>query len=69
MRNDPEYESDVYYDVIIKNKQYKGWSAPDVGLGKMRFIHPEKGELRINKGFSPNWMEECWNDFIDFIKQ
>ena len=64
-----EYESDIYYDVIIKNKTFMGWKAPDVGLGKMRFIHPEHGEFRVNKGLSTEWMKECWEDFIKYSKQ
>jgi len=63
----PGYKSDIYYDVIIKSKEFKGWSAPDVGLGTMRFIHPEHELFIVSKGMSGDWMRECWDDFINHI--
>jgi hypothetical protein len=66
--NMPEHGSEIYYDVVIKNKSFLGWSAPDVGLGRMRFTHPDHGEFRANRGLSDGWMKECWGDFIEFIQ-
>ena len=65
----PKYQSDVYYKVVIENKEFKGWRAPDVGLGRMRFVHPKHGAFTINKGMSNNWMQECWDDFIKFVAE
>ena len=65
----PEYKSDIYFGVIIRNESFLGWSAHDVGDGRMRFIHPDHEELRINKGLSNNWMKECWDDFISHAHQ
>jgi len=65
---DPEYKSETYYAVVIRGESFKGWRAPDVGLGSMRFIHPEHGELRIDKGQSKDWMQECWDSFLSYVK-
>lgn len=64
-----EYESDVYYGVVMGGDSLLGWTAPDVGMGAMRFVHPEKGEFKVNKGSSHDWMRECWKDFIKHISE
>ena len=63
----PKYKSAIYFGVIIRGEAFKGWTAPDVGDGRMRFTHPKHGELRINKGLSSKWMQECWDDFMDAV--
>lgn len=69
MKAGAEYQSETYYDVVIRSKSYKGWTAPDVGMGAMRFIHPKHGEFRVNKGSSHTWMLDCWEDFLDFVEK
>lgn len=64
----PEYESEIYYDVVIRGKPYKGWTAPDVGMGAMRFIHPDHENFCVSKGLSYTWMADCWEDFLDHIE-
>jgi hypothetical protein len=61
---DNGYQSELYYDVVIQYKEYKGWRAHDVGLGMMRFIHRDHDNFIVNKGSSIDWMKECWDDFI-----
>jgi hypothetical protein len=61
----PEYKSKTFYDVIIKNGNFKGWITSWVGLGTMIFIHPEKKEFKTSFGSDEEWMEQCWNAFIE----
>jgi len=65
--NMPKYESDIYYGVVIRGENFKGWHAPYVGFGRMKFTHSEHGDFIVNKGDSINWMRECWDDFIEFV--
>lgn len=64
--NKPAYQSDTYYDVVIKNGTFLGWKTTYVGLGRMKFIHPNHGTLNITEHtWEGEWMELCWNDFVD----
>ena len=64
---DTSYKSDLYYDVVIKSGSYKGYSTNYVGIGGMRFIHNEKENIWVSSQ-SDNWMEECWNEFIEITR-
>jgi hypothetical protein len=61
----PKHLSNTYYGVIVGGDSYKGWKMPDVGDGRMRAFHPDHADFKVNKGLSKDWMEECWNDFLE----
>lgn len=63
----PEYKSKTYYDVVIKGKKFMGWRCPYAGDGSLHFSHPTHGSIKIGKGLSENWMQECWDDFMLFL--
>ena len=64
-----DYKSDIYYGVVIRGESLDGWFAPDVGMGRMKFIHHKYGEFKVNKGMSNDWMRECWEEFVEFISR
>jgi hypothetical protein len=62
-----KFDSDKCLEMMIGNAKIEGWKAPDVGLGRMRFVHDDGTEFRANRGQDSNWMEGCWDDFIAFL--
>ena len=67
---DTSYKSELYFDVIIKRGTYKGWRASFVGLGRMEFTNGKKIiKVKEKKPNSKSWMKECWNKFIEKVKE
>jgi hypothetical protein len=64
-----KYKSEIYYNVVIKNKPYKGYKCNYVGMGKMIFIHHKLPDITFDKGTSKDWMRECWEEFISKIEK
>jgi hypothetical protein len=62
-----QFGSEKYLEMVIMNARVEGWKAPDVGLGRMRFVHDDGTEFRANRGQDSDWMVGCWDDFIAFL--
>jgi hypothetical protein len=67
---DTSYTSELYFDVVLKNKPYKGWTCTYVGNGTIVFVHNDGEEFKVTKGIlCTTWDEECWNDFLWMIER
>lgn len=58
-----EYESDLYFSVVLKDGAYKGYRANYVGGGRMVFVHSKAPQITVNSK-AADWMKQCWIDFI-----
>jgi len=61
---DVSYESQTYFDVVLKNSSFKGYTSIYVGDGLMVFVHGSKSEIRVNSRKRHQWMKDCWQQFI-----
>ena len=60
----PRYQSDTYYDVVVGNGRHEGWYVTYVGMGDMIFSHPQHGDRKFTGGAGLGWMQDCWNEFL-----
>ena len=65
---DPLYKSNVYYAVVIRFEEYKGWECHLVNRPTMHFRKGSQ-EIRITSPELEGWMEYCWNKFLEDIKE
>lgn len=63
----PKYLSEAYYDVFLKGGTLEGWKTSYLGMGRVTLTKGVDGHFSANHGLDNNWMEKCWNDFIDFV--
>jgi len=63
------YESQIFYNVIIRGGAYKGWRTSYVGLGRMTFRNNKNEIIETIEGKygDADWMKQCWEQFLNKV--